>query len=103
MARGPALYTTTYTVNAVGDPEPVIAHTECVEIIVKEDPSVPDWPTVAYNVIGSAPGSTPIGYAAGTEHPFKSGPIQPFGVGDIVGYIETVTGSTTFQQKEFRK
>jgi len=103
MSRGAAQYTTTFTVNASGDPEPVIAHTECTEIIVKEDPSVSGWPTVDYNVLGSVSGSTRIRCAAGTEHRFPASWQQAFKPGDIVGYVETVTGSTTFQQKENRK
>jgi hypothetical protein len=101
--REPAQYTTTYTVNDVGDPEPVIANIECSEIKIREDPSVDGWPTADYKVTGTAPGSTPISCPMGTEHLFPAGPGQHFVPGDIVGYVETTSGSTTFQQLENRK
>ena len=107
MSRGAAQYTTTFTVNSIGEPEPVTAHTECQRITIKEDPSVSGWPTTDYLITGSVPGSTPIRCPAGSEYIFEASSganlIQPFKVGTIVGYIETVTGSTTFQQKEDRK
>jgi hypothetical protein len=103
MSRGPAQYTSTMTVNNVGDPEPVIAHIECRSITVKEDPSVSGWPTVDYKVTGAVAGSTPIQCPAGTEYTFEATYMQCFAPGEIVGYVETVSGSTTFQQRENRK
>jgi len=103
MSRGAAQYTTTFTVNAIGDPEPVIAHTDCIEIIIKEDPTVAGWPTLDYLVTGSVPGSSAIGCPAGTEYAFRASWQQHFAAGEIVGHVATVSGSTTFQQKEFRK
>jgi len=93
--------TSTFTVNAVGDPEPVIATIPCKQISVVEDQSVTDWPTLDYRVKGTEVGSVMVQKPAGTVFTFLCAANEPyFQIGQIVGYIETVSGSTTFQKVE---
>jgi len=94
--------TTTFTVNNVGDPEPIICGSFCREIRLQEDPSIGvSWPTTDYKVYGTGEISTAIQKLAGTTFTITRVPMQGcFSPGEIVGYIETVTGSTTFLQIE---
>lgn len=93
--------TSTFTVNNVGDPEPVIATIDCREITIGEDPSVADWPTTDYEVKGTVQDSSFVRRPAGTTFQFlKANGLASFGKGQIVGYVQTVTGSTTFQMRE---
>ena len=93
--------TSTFTVNDVGDPEPVIATIDCREIVIGEDPSVSGWPTIGYKVTGTLAGSTAIEKAPGVTFKFISTVNHPpFKTGDIVGYVETLSGSTTFFKAE---
>ena len=93
--------TSQFTVNNVGNPEPVICTLGCRTITIGEDPGVAGWPTTDFKVKGSAPGSVAIQRPAGTSYQFQriSGQAA-FSPGETVGYVETVTGSTTFFQAE---
>jgi hypothetical protein len=49
--------TSLFTVNDIGDPEPVIATVACNRIIIGEDASVSGWPLSDYEVKGNYVGS----------------------------------------------
>ena len=87
-----------FTVNAVGDPEPITCKTDCKKIIIGEDPSVSGWPTVAYKIRAPHAASAAHQRPAGTRTEFVSA--THYKTGDIVGYVETVSGSTSFFQWE---
>lgn len=93
--------TSQFTVNSVGNPEPVICTLGCRTIVIGEDPSVAGWPTTDFRIKGAVPGSSFIQRPAGTMYQFQriSGQAA-FSPGDIVGYVDVVTGSTTFFQAE---
>lgn len=90
--------TTTFTVNDLGDPEPVTATVPCSKIRIGEDPSVADWPVVDYQICGDYQGSVYVQKAAGTMFEFNAPVIKDklFKIGDIAGYVRTVSGSSTF-------
>jgi hypothetical protein len=94
--------TTTFTVNNVSDPEPIIVGSFCREVRIQEDPGIGStWPTTDYNVYGTGDVSTAVRKIAGTTFTITRVPLQGcFAPGEIVGYIETVAGSTTFLQIE---
>jgi hypothetical protein len=95
------MHTHTFTVNNLSSPEQIIARTGCRRITVGEDPSVAGWPTTDFKITGKVPGSTVIQRPAGTTFTFERNDDQAsFGAGDLVAYIETVDGSTTFLQTE---
>ena len=99
-----------FTVNNLGDPEPVIAQSYCRRITIGEDPSVDSWPTTDYEVTDNQPGSPFARRAAGTSFVFIGGWARPSGnlnvleqliePGQVIGYVQTITGSTTFYQVE---
>jgi hypothetical protein len=89
--------TSTFTVNSTGDPEPIIVGTNCRKVTVGEDASVSNWPTTDYLVYGTDKQSTPVQRPAGSLTVIERGSAQSaFNKGSIVGYVATVTGSTTF-------
>lgn len=94
--------TTTFTVNDLGDPEPVIATVPCSRIVIGEDPSVADWPLVDYQILGDYQDSIYIQKPAGTSFEFRAPAIKNnmFKIGDIAGYVKTVSGSSTFYRIE---
>jgi hypothetical protein len=86
------------TVNDVGDPEQVIAQTVCREIVIGEDRSVVGYPTTDYKVRMAESTSDPVQVQAGVLYAFTNP--RYFQPGEVVGYVETVTGSTSFFQDE---
>lgn len=95
MKTGP-----TFTVNAVGDPEPVTALTVCSEIRVQEDASVAGWPTVDFKVYAPSKNDSPLQAGAGSFWIFKKPRGSYFQPGELAGYLATVSGSTNFNQWE---
>ena len=93
--------TSTFTVNNVLDPEPVIVTSMCRSVTIGEDPGVAGWPNSDYRVKGTAADSALTTQPAGTRFTFERRTGQPaYSPGQIIGYVETVTGSTTFLQVE---
>jgi hypothetical protein len=93
--------TSTFTVNNIGSPEAVVCTVACRLITIGEDPRVPDWPTTDFRITGKDPGSVGIQRPSGTTFTFERTSRQSaFAPGEIVGYVETVTGSTIFLKSE---
>lgn len=93
--------TSTFVANDLLSPEAVVCTVACRSITIGEDPSVTGWPTTDYNIYGKDPGSTAVRRPAGTQFTFEKESRQSaFSPGMIVGYVETVTGSTTFLKIE---
>jgi hypothetical protein len=93
--------TSTFTVNDIGDPEPVIVSIDCKQVMIGEDPSVSGWPTTDYQVKGIEASSDWIQCAAGTKFIFQSTVnAPPFSANQVVGYVQTISGSTTFLKAE---
>jgi hypothetical protein len=88
----------TIPVTSVGSPEPIQATDYCNEIRVIEDPSVSNWPTTAFKVYAPTLSDGPIEVSAGQAFTFRPNRWTQNIAGDIVGYIECLSGSTTFQQ-----
>src|SRR5258705_375362 len=97
MKTGPLI-----TVNAISK-TPVVALTVCRRILVQEDPSVAGWPTSEYQVYVPTTADGPKQKDAGAEHLFEKPERSYFTPGDIVGYLELVSGggSTSFNQYEW--
>jgi hypothetical protein len=67
-------------------------------IIIREDPSVVNWPTTDYLVSKPLAASPQIRIVMGEKYQFSNeNYYQP---GEIAGYLLTVAGATTFQQDE---
>jgi hypothetical protein len=77
----------------------VVAQTNCGEVTVGEDPSVIGWPTTDFLVSKARPGNTPRRVSAGGTYTFSALGGR-FDVGAIVGYVEAVSGATSFFQDE---
>ncbi len=86
-----------FTVDNVGNPEPVTAQSVCKRIYIREQGAAG---TTDYFV--RQPGMTDPQErkTAGEWTMFEAAPGNFFRPGDIVGYVETVTGSVTFSQRE---
>lgn len=96
--------TSTFTVNNTGDPEAVIATIQCREIRIMEDPAVAGWPTTDFLIYNPTIGATPARRLVGTSYVFVQshdrGQPRLFNPNETVGFVATVTGSTTFQMIE---
>ena len=94
--------TYTFTVNSTGSPEPIAAQTNCTRIIVGEDPSVANYPTAEFNIYAPKTTDSALRHQlAQLSEPFTPQPgHQTFDIGEIVGYVETTSGTTTFRQWE---
>jgi hypothetical protein len=86
-----------FTVDAVGDDEPVIAQSPCFRITIFEDAQAG---TANYTVRKPDPGSTAITIPAGAKHVFERLHGSAFSKGQIVGYVAAASGSFTMAQVE---
>ena len=86
------------TVNS-GARSAITAFGPATEIVIQEDPSVANWPTTDFLV--SKPGSadTQRRVQAGGQYVFRK-IMGIYQAGDTIGYVQTVAGSTTFNQDE---
>ncbi len=76
-------------------PSAVVATVFTVRVRVGEDLSVAGWPTTDYDVRKPGTGDDPRRVPAGGTYEFvRDG--RPFYPGEIVGYLQTVSGTTTF-------
>lgn len=87
---------TPFSVDAAGSREAVSALGPCRFITIRQDPSE----TLAkFYVSDVASGGQRIEKWPGEGHIF-SNPVGLFQAGDIVGYVETASGTITMQQEE---
>jgi hypothetical protein len=77
----------------------IVAQTQCGEITVGEDPSVSGWPTTDFLVAKPSAANTPRRVSAGGTYTFSALGGR-FMAGAIAGYVEAVSGATTFFQDE---
>lgn len=98
MPRIPTTFT--LTVNAAGADETVVAQTNCSSIEFMEDPSVAGWPTVDWIWRAPTAGSPAVRQPAGTSYIWNAPAGGYFDVGQVVAYVSTATGSSTFRQVE---
>lgn len=68
------------------------------KVLIQEDPGVAEWPTTDYKIKMPLSTNTAIQRSSGTSFEFSSDMIIP--AGKIVGYVATVSGTTTFQKLE---
>lgn len=91
-------YTQQITVNNIAATA-VIAQSNCRQITVRENIAVAGWPTTDFLVLKPTAVVTGIRIAAGASYTFTK--LQGlFAAGDTVGYLQTIAGSTTFDQDE---
>lgn len=92
-------YTLKFTVNNVGNDEVIVAQTVCRRITFGEDEGVTNFATVDW--LWKAPTSTDyVQRTKGSRMLFEPSPRIFFHPGDIVAYVKTVSGSSTFSQEE---
>lgn len=89
--------TITFSVDAIGDPEPITVQTVCHQIVIFEDALAS---TTNYKVRKPSKTDAPVTKAAGTSTLFTAPPGSFFLPGQILGYVETPTGSMTMAQIE---
>ena len=94
-----------FAVNNVGDREAIIvANPNCYLVEIKELPSIS--PKQLFRISDVPTGGEYAEVNAGTPHFFSAptyrypGGGSFFEVGEIVGYVESATGATTFQRLE---
>lgn len=88
--------TSTLTVNDAGNPETISASVVCRKITIGEDPSVANWPTGDYNVRKPLITDTPRRRTTGSTYVFERPDGSYFDPGDVAGFVDFVSGSTTF-------
>jgi len=87
-------------VNDVGDPEAIVAVTVCRKITVGEERAVADYPTTDFRVRKGAMNTEGTVLLAGLSYTFESSPGRFFQPGDVVGWVETLSGASDFYQDE---
>ena len=87
-----ATKTLSFTVDAAGDPEPVVVPISCKSIEVREQGD----PTTDYFVRAPDKASPQHRRFAGAATIFRAYGGRVFQPGETVGYLETVAGSVTF-------
>lgn len=101
-------YSTTYAVGNSAEVS-VVCHIQGAKrILVQENYNSTTPPTADLLQRGAAAGSTQVNIAKGTPAIFTApadgpSPIGGFNTGDIVGTIQTVSGSITAQQIEYNR
>ena len=100
--------TSQITVNAVGFTAVTVQNTlGCKNVRILEDPGVAGWPTSDFLIAKPLATSTPVRIPAGDAYTFSAASQNPanasaswFAPGLVVGYVKTISGSTTFDQDE---
>ena len=92
-------YTTQITVSNI-TASLVTANTYCSRITVAEDPSVANWPTQEFTVVKGESTNPSRSIPTGGTYTFVTSGNAPFRPGDVVGYIQAASGTTTFFQDE---
>lgn len=88
--------TQTFTVTNTNYSQVTVQSGYCRQVTVGESPAVSGYPTTDFLVAKPSTGNTPRRVVGGQSYTF----IGPFVAGSIAGYVETVTGTTTFYQDE---
>ena len=89
--------TFTFTVNAIGDPEAVTVVTACKRVTVGEDESVANYPTTSFSMRPDIL-DVPRRIGAGKTYTFYRETY--WAPGQICGYVDIPSGTTTFFQDE---
>ena len=75
---------------------PISASLYARSISIGEDPSVANWPTTAFSVAAPTSSDNPHTVAIGGTFLFQPPSPGSFLPGEVIGYVQTATGSTTF-------
>lgn len=87
--------TKTFTVDAAGDPEPIIVQSYCMKVVIYENNQAGTTDYILHAPLMTSTGVTkPAGSKAEVSRGYRYEP------GQIAGYVETVSGSVTFAQEE---
>ncbi len=89
--------TYTFSVDNVGNPEPVVAQGPYRKIVVREQGAAA---TTDYFLRQPYNTSPLVRKVAGESTLFDAGEGNRFQAGQTIGYLETVTGTVTFSQEE---
>ena len=89
----------TFTFSVSTTATPIVTQTATSSVVIQEDPSVANWPTTDFLLQMPTNTDPAIRRTQGTSFEIKS-PVGLFQKGATVGYVKTVTGTTTFQQYE---
>ena len=86
---------------ASGAPSAIVAQSVCRSINLAENRGVAGWPTTDFLILKPLSTSVAARKPAGAEYTFEcTQPGSFFKVGQTIGYIQTVAGTTTFDQDE---
>lgn len=84
--------TSTFTVDNIGNPEPVTAPVFCRRVTIREQGAAG---TTDYLVRRPGMTAAPYRKVAGESYTFTADPGSGYETGSVIGYVETVTGSIT--------
>lgn len=90
--------TSTFTVDNVGNPEPVTAEGRCTLVDICEDADAGTTDFIVHAPNADSPG---VRLVAGRSHQFIAGNLATrafFDDKDVVGYVETVNGTVSFRK-----
>ena len=87
-----------FTANSTGY-SAITALSFCRNLRIAENCGVTGWPTTDLLIAKPTSSATPVRIPAGQSYTFNS-PATFFSLGQIVGYVKTVSGSTTIDQDE---
>ncbi len=86
--------TTTFSVDAAGDPEPIVAPIDCKEVEIYENAQAG---TTDYDVYAPTKQDTPVRRPAGAKTLLRAADGTTWSAGKTIGYVAAVTaGSYTF-------
>ncbi len=91
----PNIRTSIFTVDNIGNPEPVTADGPCQKITIREQAAAG---TQNYSVYAPLMTSDPFTRVAGESHVFTAPKYNMFQDGVIVAYVATTTSSVTFSK-----
>ncbi len=67
---------------------------------VTENRGVAGWPTTDLLILKPSSSDTPVRIPAGNSYTFQKVPPRGYAAGEVVGYVQTVAGTTTLDVDE---
>jgi len=95
------MYVDTFTVDAIGDPEPITASINCSRIIIREQGGVGNSAFTVYSSGDSDGDQSGANYPGGAQVTFERPGQALYSRNEVVGYIAMTTGSATFSKEHY--
>jgi len=89
-----------FTVDAIGNPEPITVEKDCREVKIREQGGAGNTVFTIYDVGDPTGVGESVVYPAGAERVFKRGQgYADFRDGEVIGYIAVASGTATFSME----